>query len=113
MMIPNTFGLLSPRQTQDIYSQYTYGRPVRVPCAIVEIKASVMKTSVRVDQSASRGNEEEQTVVATILFPKTVKIREDDKFQIANTTMRVMSIEPRFSVAGNLDHFEVSFGILL
>ena len=112
MMIPNNKGLLSARLGQNVYSQFAYAAPITVPCAIVHLKQKIAKTSVRVDQSASRGNTEEDTIVANILFPKTVVIREDDKFQIAGLTMRAVNVEQRFNVLGQLDHFEVALEIL-
>jgi len=77
-------------------------------CAVVHLIGQVAKSSVRTDQSGSRGNAEEKTDQAVILFPIGVSIKTDDKFEIAGETLRVVGIEQRFDVIGRLDHYEVT-----
>jgi hypothetical protein len=111
MFIPNTTGLLSRKTGKDQYSQIVYGPAVTVPCAIVHLDAKIEKTPVRADSSASRGNAEEQVSVSKILFPKTVKPADQDKFQISGIALRVMRVEERRDVLGVIDHYEVDLGI--
>jgi DNA-binding transcriptional regulator/RsmH inhibitor MraZ len=80
-----------------------------VPCAIVHSTRANLKTPVRADSSASRGAAEEKVAVSKILFPKTVAIDTNDKFEIDGKILRVTGIEERKNVLGQLDHFEVDF----
>jgi hypothetical protein len=113
MMIPNTTGMLSRRLAQNVYSEFTYAAPVQVRCAVVDFKEVIARTSVRVDQSATRGNTEELTMVAKILFPPSVGIQEDDEFEIMGKKMRVLAIQQRNNVLGQHDHDDVDLGILI
>jgi hypothetical protein len=111
MFIPNTFGLLSRRQGTNVYGERTYHAPVKVACAIVTNLDQVQKTPVRSDSSATRANAEERTAVVKILFPASVAIGQDDTFEIAGLSLRVITVQQRFSVLGVLDHREVDFDI--
>ena len=77
---------------------------------MVHLNGLAAISSVRTDQSASRGNAEERTEIAKLLFPSTVTIGLEDKFEILGHTLRVIKIQPRNSVLGRLDHYEVDFG---
>lgn len=108
MFLTNNFGMLSRRQSQNVFAEWTYAAAVRVPCAVVALVDKSVKTSVRTDQSASRGAAEEETVMATILFPPSVSLSIDDKFVIANINMRVDQIQPHYDVFGKFNHNEVT-----
>lgn len=104
----NNSGLLSRRGTRNVFSEWTYTAPVSVDCAVVKLVDKVSKTSVRTDQSGSRGNAEEETTVANILFPPEVGIRLDDQFLIDGIKMRVIGVQPRHDIIGDHDHDEVT-----
>lgn len=104
----NNVGMLSRRGAKDQFSQYAYAAPVRVGCCVVKLLGAATKTSVRTDQSGSRGAAEEETVAATILFPPSIGIRKDDKFQLAGITMRVSAVQPQFDILGAHDHDETT-----
>lgn len=108
----NNHGILSRHLGRDQYSQFSYADPVRIACAVVHLVGQASKSSVRTDQSATRGNAEERTDTAVILFPISVKIAIDDKFQIGGQQLRVMGIEQRYDILGNYDHDEVTLGIV-
>jgi hypothetical protein len=108
-MIPNTFGMLSRRGAKNIYGEFAFQAPKRVPCAIVHSTSANLKTPVRADSSASRGAAEEKVAVTKILFPANVAIATNDKFEIDGKILRVTGIEDRKNVLGKLDHFEVDF----
>jgi hypothetical protein len=111
MFMPNTTGLLSRHTGRNQYSEPAFAAPIAVPCAVVDTLHKVQKTPVRADSSASRGASEEQLAAYKVLFPKTVSIGINDKFQIDGLTLRVIGITPRRSVLGMLDHFDVDFDI--
>jgi hypothetical protein len=111
MMIPNTTGLLARQTGKDIYAQSSYAAPVVVPCAVVNLNTKVVKTPVRADSSATRGNAEEEVSVSKILFPKTVALTEGDKFIISGVNLRIIGIRQQNNVLGQLDHFEVDLGM--
>lgn len=112
MFIPNTFGLLARRTTRNIHSEWSYGVAKRVPCAIVHLTKGAEKTTVRADSSASRGNAEESVAAAKILFPTSVNIQVNDRFEIKGVYLRVVKIEPRNDVLGRHDHNEIDLEIL-
>lgn len=112
MFIPNTTGMLSRANGRDVYGQFQWSAPAQVRCAVVHLNKLIQKTSVRTDSSASRGNAEETIATAKILFPTSVAIGAEDKFEIQGFKMRVTAIEPRRSVLGKHDHNEVDFEIL-
>ena len=113
LFMTNNTGMLSRRGAQDIYSQFTYAAPVRTACCVVKLADLAKKTSVRTDQSGSRGSAEEDTVSAMILFPPSVRIRKDDQFEIAGMKLRVIGVQPRFDVFGGYDHDETTLGALV
>lgn len=107
MFIPNNQGTLRRKRGTNINAETIYHDPIRgVPCAVVHMKASAEKTNVRADSSASRGNADEPLSFAKILFPTAVKPKVGDHFEIAEFQLEVAKIEPRWSVAGLVDHYE-------
>lgn len=111
MFIPNRAGKLSRKIGRNIYGETTWGAWVSVQCAVVTNLDQIEKTPVRSDSSASRAAAEERIAVAKFLFPKNVQIGQDDKFEIDDLTLRVITVQKRFSVLGVLDHLEVDFDI--
>lgn len=104
----NNAGMLSRRAGANLYGEFTYATPVRVKCAVVKLIDKTAKTSVRTDQSGTRGNAEEETVQANILFPPSVAIKQGDRFVIAGISMRVTGIDQKFDILGAHDHDEVT-----
>lgn len=107
MFIPNNSGELSLAVGFNVNGEPLFSIPARVPCAVVRLDAGIGKTSVRADSSASRSNAEEVVVKSKILFPAHITISKGAHFSIAGMELRVVEIEPRYSVLGQLDHFEV------
>lgn len=90
----------------DLYGQPSYGASSEAMCAVVKLDVSAMKTSVRTDSSASRGNAEERVSVGRLLFPATQQIAIGDLVNLMGYTVEIMSVQPRLTVFGALDHFE-------
>lgn len=109
MFVPNNSGLLSSINGTNAFGEITHGKARRVACGVVDLAGAVEKTAVRADSSASRGAADEVQSVATILFKINVAPRLGDLFVIAGRRLRIISIAPRYAVAGFLDHFECDF----
>lgn len=107
MFLPNTYGMLSRKLGTNVYAEQLFSAPVKTPCAVVHLQAINVKSPIRADSSASRGNADEMTEMATILFPRSIKLNIGDKFSIQGLSLEISKIEPRLSVLGSLDHYEV------
>ena len=111
MFVPNnTCSLYGATATMDIRGERTY-LPVKlgVPCAVISLNLKIDKTSVRADSSGSRGRAEEDQGDAMLLFPASVEIQRNDIVACDGETLEAISIMPRRSVLGRLDHYEVIF----
>ncbi|SER25963.1 hypothetical protein SAMN05216548_1148 [Faunimonas pinastri] len=109
MFIPNNTGRLSRKIGMTIKAEARFSIPETVDCGVVSLANTDQKTSVRSDSSASRGSAQETVSDAKILFPATVTIIAGDRFEIAGFTLKVITVQPRYSVLGILDHYEVDF----
>lgn len=108
MFIPNNTALIYRRSdTADRRGEYTYAKPVRVPCAVVDLNLEVQKTSVRADSSGSRGKAREETGGGRVLFPRYIKVREGDIIEVDDEVLEATSIFPRRNVLGVIDHIDV------
>lgn len=107
MFLPNTYGMLSRKNGTNIFAEQIFGSPVKTPCAVVHLQETQVKSPIRADSSASRGNAEELTEMAKILFPRNIVLHVGDKFTILGFSLEVAKIEPRNDVLGKLDHYEV------
>jgi hypothetical protein len=81
--------------------------PINAKCAIVKLEVGVVKTSVRVDSSASRGNAWEGEAVARLLFLPNVEMTRGDRIEIHGYKLMVQSMFPRLHVSGAVDHWQV------
>ena len=111
MFSPNTTGVLYRKTGKDLYSAPTYGAARTVGCSIIHRNPKIAKTPVRADSSASRGNAEEELSISKILFPKTIRPVDEDKFVISGIALRVIGVQERRNVFGEVDHYEVDFGL--
>lgn len=102
---PCTFKTMD--EETDEFGQPTFGPARPAKCAVVKFLVGREKTSVRADSSGSRGNAEEITADARLLFPPATKILIGDKVTLFDVDLRVLNFTPRLSVAGRLDHYQV------
>jgi hypothetical protein len=113
MFIPNNKGRLFKRAGYNKFGEETFSTAVEIPCSVVKLQGTLVKSPIRTDSSASRGNADEIISSAVILFPTYVtRPVIGDKFEIAEMTLRVLSVEPRYSTIGTLDHIECAFEAL-
>lgn len=75
---------------------------------IVHLVGKIAPTSVRTDSSATRGNAEEMTAAAKILFQVAANPKRGDRFVIHGIVLRIETVEPRIDTFGKLDHWETT-----
>lgn len=90
----------------DIYGQPLPSVRVRERCSVVKLDISSIRSTVRADSSASRGNAREIEADAVILLTKNTVAQINDVIEIAGANLRITTRHPRFNVAGELDHIE-------
>ena len=93
-----------------------YGRPsdaITIPalCGVVKMRFDSAKTSIRTDAAASRGSAREFEAKVLLLFPPQTPVNLDDSIQVQGQRVRAISVEPRFAITGQLDHYEVGCDI--
>jgi hypothetical protein len=108
---PNQRCQLRKQLGHNAYGEERLGEPSTLKCTVVRISSGGQKSSVRADSSATRGAAEEIVSDAKILFEKNATIGVNDQVSIAGVLLRVISVEPRWDIRGNLDHLEVDFFI--
>ena len=108
---PNARCTVYPTLGSDIYGQELLDGGHEERCAVIKLTQSSQKTSVRTDSSASRGSAQEIHSDARILFTSASKIAVDDKVEVYGQSLRVVSVFPRYSLPGRLDHIQVDLNI--
>lgn len=94
-------------EEMDRYGQPVIAAPRSARCAIVTLRASSEKTTVRADSSASRGSARETVVDARLLFLPIEAVQVNDVVVVAGISVRVIGVFPRFDIGGRHDHDEV------
>lgn len=111
MFIPNTTCTLRRLTGTDVFGKPVYDSPKTVPCGIVRLEEASKRTSIRTDSSASRGNAMEETTISRILFPANVRVKQGDSIIFGDFSLLVMSVWPRVSIAGKIDHWQADLKI--
>ncbi|WP_062120529.1 hypothetical protein [Aureimonas sp. AU40] len=108
MFIPNRNGSLARSTGYDFHAQPSFGRDEDVRYASIHINQILSSTTVRADSSASRGAADEIVAKATVLFPAKVEPNVNDRFRDRDfpQLFRVTKVEPRYNVAGQIDHWQ-------
>ena len=108
MFVPNVAcTIVSMDQPTDLYGQPVEGDHTSTKCGIVRLEVGVLKTSVRADSSASRGQAIEKVAQSRLLFLPETKIRPNDRVIVDGFTLEVESVYPRHTIQGELDHWQV------
>jgi hypothetical protein len=95
----------------DVYGQPLAATKVREQCAVVRLLTTNMKSAVRADSSASRGNAKELVTDSLILLAATTAADIDDLIEVGGVKLRILSKHPRYSVGGALDHYEITASV--
>ena len=93
-----------------------YGQPIQSawtlePCSVAKMSVTSRKSSVRAEQSASRGNAMELEADLKILFAAKSEVDIDDIILLDDYEFRVLGRQPRRDAAGRLDHIEITANI--
>jgi hypothetical protein len=111
LFIPNLKCTVTKHAGLDIYGQPKVGIIYREKCAIVKLITTTDVTPIRADASASRGSARERLADAELLFLATTKADVDDFVAVAGVNLRVIGKFPRYSISGNLDHYQITCDI--
>lgn len=111
MFIPNNRARVEFYVGTDRHGKRRYSTPQTVPCGVVTLREASDKTSVRTDSSASRGSAHEELLQGRILFPRNVRLNYGDRVTIMDFMMTVKGVHPRYSIPGQLDHWEVALEV--
>lgn len=108
MFLPNTTCYIYSRtDTTNIFGKYEFLPRKTVKCSVITYDIKSLKTSVRADTSATRGQAENDEGIAKFCFPTYVNLKLDDEVEKDGFRMKVIEIHPRRNVLGKLDHYEV------
>lgn len=107
MFRPNLDCVVRQKAGNDVYGMPSYGNRKRERCAIVKKVLRNDKTSVRADSSASRGNARELEADVLILIAPKTTAEIDAILDVAGDRFRVMTKHGRYSISGELDHYEL------
>ena len=110
MFIPN--GICFIRRvtsTKNIYGDRVYksGPQEKIKYALIHWNTSLADSLVRNTSSVTRGNVEELQSTGRILVLPNVKPSYEDIFIINGYVFKAKQIWPRYSVLGNLDHYQI------
>lgn len=111
MLMPNQICLLVKSGGNDVYGQPKPGIRSRERCSIVKMPSLDVKSSIRADSSASRGNAHELQTNGVVLLTASTSALMHDLLIIRGQTVKITGVHPRYSAAGNLDHFEMTVSI--
>ena len=104
---PNTTCVLIKNTGYNAYGEQTYSKePITEPCALLDAKRSMKKSSVRADSSASRGNAQEITADFWLILLPTTEAEIDDLIEIHGTRVKIIDLIPRYGLDGHHDHTE-------
>ena len=103
---PNTTCVIIKSEGYDFYGEPLRKQRITEPCALLNAKSAMKKSSVRADSSASRGNAQEVTAdYWLILLPSTVA-KIDDLIEIHGIQVKIVDLIPRYGLDGRHDHTE-------
>lgn len=111
MFRPNQIGRLYRLTGRDVHSRPSYAAPIDCPFAPVSLSVKTNKTNVRADSSASRGSADELIARTRILIIPQIEPKFEDSFEFKNTRYRIAAIHPRYTVTGELDHYEADLEV--
>jgi len=106
MFRPNLSCVVYTNLSNDIYGKPSLSGAVNERCAIVSKTLSSVKSTLRADTSASRGNAREAHADVHILLTANTKAKINDVIEVSGTKIQVTKMEERRSLLGRVDHYE-------
>ena len=107
MIIPSTPADLERVRKRDLYGQEKLEKAEQIYVSVVRLTQRDVKTSVRADSSGSRGAAHEQYADSTVLVLPYVDVAIGDKLTVGGIMLKIVEIQARFDVRGQLDHNQV------
>jgi hypothetical protein len=104
---PNQWCTITPPSGRNLYGEDIDGKPVREGCAIVQLLSKAQATNSRAQLAGSQTHAEDLVITGKIKLAAKTIARLGDKLTAAGTELRVISITPKFTTFGELDHFDV------
>ena len=106
MFLPNKLCYIRKCVGHNIYGESLLGKKQLTKCAIVKLIGEHTKTTVRSDVGASKSHAVDQTEDAVILLPPLTKVNINDVIDVADTSIKITGIHPRYNIYGKLEHLE-------
>lgn len=109
MFIPNTTADVYRRIVGDLdlFGRESFAPKETLPCGVVTYDVKVLKSSVRADTSASRGQAEQEEGIARFLFLPQSNLKQGDVIKKDGMSFEVIEVHIRRNVLGKIDHHEV------
>lgn len=108
MFRPNQDCIIYTSVVNDVYGRPALANAVHERCTVTTTVISVVKSAIRADTSATRGNAREMDVDATVLLTKRTKAKLGDIIEVDGVKMRITSMIRRDNLQGVTDHYEVT-----
>ena len=108
MFRPNQSCIIYSEITNDVYGTPILGGAVSERCAVTTTATLSVKSTVRADSSATRGNAREIHIDSIVLLTKGTVAKMGDVIEFDDVKMRITKMICRKSVFGRIDHYEVS-----
>lgn len=108
---PNTPCMIYGKEEFDVYGKPVESQGRKSKCSVVRISSAKKETSIRSDASASRGRADEQVFGSILLMLPKEEIQIDNKVEVNGFTLKVVSVMPRYNVAGRLEHQEIGLEV--
>lgn len=87
-----------------------FAAPIPIGLSVVTLKTSVGHTSVRSDTSGSQSYADQEVEAGRVLIHPKVTPGEDDLVEINGQTFRISGVQPRYTLNGKIDHYQVELG---
>lgn len=107
MIIPTLKFTVQPVLSRDVFGQPKLGKAVVEWCAPVKLNFAQQNSTVRTDSSATHGHAMEPAGTTVILVTTKSRVALDSVLVIMGNKLRVTKVHPRYTVGGQLDHYEV------
>jgi hypothetical protein len=107
ILFPQLTVKLFPLKGHDSYGKPLLDAPRSVRVGVVRLRFGTAKSSVRADSSASRGRVDESNDESVLLFEPTVAPRQGEVVEWNGARLRVVRVEPRYTLSGELAHYQV------
>lgn len=112
MFCLNKQGTIERKQARrDVHGREFFDDPVVIELSVIKLKQFVETSSVRADQTASRGSADQTVMDAMLLVAPTLAITAGDVIEVDGYRIEVSGIHPRYDVLGNFEHKEITGNI--